>query len=438
MLSSMLRELEKVAIWHKKRKQSVFLSDTTLRDGEQMPGVRLDADAKVAIALALADAGIHSIDAGSPAASATEIEAIRRIVKEVHGPVITAHCRTLASDIDKAAEALEGGSMFKKGITLFIGISPIHRERKHRKSKAEIVRMTVEAIQYAKQYFRIVTFGPEDAARTEPEYLHEICREAIDAGATTVGFADTVGFLTPEKAADRIKSIQDNVANLSHALLAVHFHNDLGLGTANALACIAAGVDIVQGTINGIGERAGNTPLEEVVMALEMHRDQYGVDHGVDPRKLCELSRIVAELTGFHPAKNKAVVGEGIFTTESGVHQDGLLKDPTSYLPFLPEAIGGNPIKLVLGKHSGRRAVHYRMQEQGIILNDEQVQRVVDHLKMSPRKSAYESAEDVRALFAEVFPGGLGRSSDGDGADRDASTGSQQSIAPGSSSPESR
>jgi len=412
MLSRMLRQLERTVIWHRKRGQHVFLSDTTLRDGEQMPGIRLDPDAKVAVAKALAEAGIHSIDAGSPAASAEEIEAVRRIAREARGPVITAHCRTLPSDIDRVAEAFgEARRPYKKAITLFIGVSPIHRERKHRKSKAEILRITVDAIQYAKRHFRLVTFGPEDAGRAEPEYLHELYREAIDAGATTIGFADTVGILTPEKAADRIKGILDSVPNINYALLAVHFHNDLGLGTANALACIAEGVDIVQGTINGIGERAGNTPLEEVVMALKLHPDQYRVACGVDPQKLRQLSRLVARLTGFTPPANKPVVGDGLFVTESGVHQDGLLKDPASYLPFLPEEVGAEPIHLVLGKHSGRRAVHHRMEQIGLLLSDEQVQRVVEHLKRCPARSVYASEDDLRSLVSEVFPADLSQES---------------------------
>lgn len=404
MLSVLLRQIERTVIWHHKRKQHVFLSDTTLRDGEQMPGIRLDPEQKVAVAKALADAGIHSIDAGSPAASEEEVEAIRRIVRQVRGPIITAHCRTLAADIDRVADALEAARPYHKSVTLFIGVSPIHRQKKHNKSKAEIVRMSVEAIQYAKRHFRLVTFGPEDASRAEPDYLHEIYREAIDAGATTIGFADTVGILTPGKAADRIKRIQDSVPNMAHALLAVHFHNDLGLGTANALASVEAGVDIVQGTINGVGERAGNTPLEEVVMALQLHRDQYRVECGVEPAKLKALSCLVSRLTGFVPALNKPVVGEGLFVTESGVHQDGLLKDPASYLPFLPADVGAGPIQLVLGKHSGRRAVRHLAERFEIALNDEHVQRVVRHLKGKPARKSYRTEEDFRTLLAEVFP----------------------------------
>jgi 2-isopropylmalate synthase len=407
MFSRVLRMIERLAIMRHKLKGLLFLSDTTLRDGEQMPGVRLSPAEKVQIAEALERAGLHSIDAGFPAAGQEEIESIRQIAKTVRGPVINAHCRTLPADIDAAREALGGLSMFKRAVTLFVGISPIHRERKHHKTKAEIIQMAVDAITYAKQYFRIVTFGPEDASRTEPEFLHEIYDEAIAAGATTCGFADTVGYLTPDKAADCIKGIQDNVRNMDRALLAVHFHNDLGMATANALACIKQGVNIVQGTVNGLGERAGNTPLEEVVMALELHPDEFPVKCHVHSEELYSLSQLVARLTGIEPAPTKAVIGRNIFRTEAGVHQDGVLKDPHVYLPFLPEQVGAPPMELVLGKHSGRRAVAHRAAEIGAELTDEQVNLVLQHLKNAPRRRMYVTAKDVGQLLAEVFPTGL-------------------------------
>jgi 2-isopropylmalate synthase len=407
MLSTVLRQVELASIWLHKRKGLLFLSDTTLRDGEQMPGVRLNPQQKLEIALALARAGIHSIDAGFPAAAQEEIDSIRQIARSVRGPVINAHCRTLAADIDAAREALGELSVFKRAVTLFVGISKLHREQKHRKSKAEIVKITVDAIGYAKRYFQIVTFGPEDASRTEPDFLHEIYKEAIDAGATTCGFADTVGYLTPDKAADRIKSIQDHVPNISRALLAVHFHNDLGLGTANALACIKQGVNIVQGTVNGLGERAGNTPLEEVIMAITVHPDEYPVKCRVRTKELYELSRLVARLTGVEPAPAKAVIGGNVFRTEAGVHQDGVLKDPSVYLPYLPEQIGAPPVQLVLGKHSGRRAVAHRAAEIGATLSDEQVNQVLQHLKQHPRLTSYATGDEVRQLLVEVFPSGV-------------------------------
>jgi len=406
MLSTVLRQVELASIWLHKRKGLLFLSDTTLRDGEQMPGVRLNPAEKLQIAQGLARVGIHSIDAGFPAAAQEEIDSIQQIAQTVRGPVINAHCRTLQSDIDAAREALEGLSIFKRAVTLFVGISKLHREQKHKKTKAEIVQMTVEAIGYAKRYFQIVTFGPEDASRTEPEFLHEIYKEAIDAGATTCGFADTVGYLTPDKAADRIKAIQDNVPNIHQAMLAVHFHNDLGLGTANALACIKQGVNIVQGTINGLGERAGNTPLEEVIMAITVHPDEYPVKCHIRTKELYELSRLVARLTGVEPAPAKAVIGGNVFRTEAGVHQDGVLKDPSVYLPFLPEQVGAPPVQLVLGKHSGRRAVAHRAAEIGRTLSDTEVGQVLQYLKQHPRRSSYASAQEVCELLDEVFLSG--------------------------------
>ncbi|MCI0491996.1 MAG: pyruvate carboxyltransferase [Planctomycetes bacterium] len=432
MLARVLRQIELASIWRHKRKGLLFLSDTTLRDGEQMPGVRLNPDEKVEIAQALARVGIHSIDAGFPATSREEIESIRQIAKTVRGPVINAHCRTLKADIDAAREALDDLSLFRRAVTLFIGISKLHREQKHHKTKSEIIRLTVDAIQYAKQYFQIVTFGPEDASRTEPDFLHEIYQEAIEAGATTCGFADTVGYLTPSKAVDCIKGVQDNVPSIGHAMLAVHFHNDLGMGTANALACVKQGVNIVQGTINGLGERAGNTPLEEVIMAISLHSDEFPVRCHIHTEELYALSRLVARLTGVEPAPAKAVIGKNVFRTEAGVHQDGVLKDPSVYLPFLPEQIGAPPVELVLGKHSGRRAVAYRSAEVGTTLTDQQVERVLKYLKNQPRLRSYASAEEVRSLLAEVLSGDLPNSP---GAESLAATTVIQTVA---ATPQSR
>jgi 2-isopropylmalate synthase len=410
LVSRVIRQIELTIIWRHKRKGILFLSDTTLRDGEQMPGIRLSPESKVKIAQALAASGIHSIDAGFPAAAPAEIEGIQQIVRAVKGPVINAHCRALKADIDAAVEALKDAPLTKRGVTLFVGISPVHREHKHRKSKAEILKMIMDAVQYAKERFRIVTFGPEDSSRTEPDYLYETFREAIAAGCTTVGFADTVGVLTPEKAADCIKGIQDNVPNIGDALLGVHFHNDLGLATANALACVAQGVNIVQGTVNGIGERAGNTSLDEIVMALHLHHDQYRREFHVDPRCLYQVSRLVAELSGHKPPRNKAVVGDNIFITGSGVHQDGLLKDPVSYLPFMPEDVGAPGIRFVLTKHSGKHAVAHTIGQHGVRLSDEQVQQVLQHLKSSARLPMYDLPEELDQLLDEVFCGAVRRS----------------------------
>lgn len=403
MWSMLTRNITQAVIRMQKQSKEIKISDTTLRDGEQMPGVRLSPEAKVKIARALAKAGIHSIDAGFPAAAPDEVYAIQRIVKEVKGPIIMAHCRTLRSDIDHAVEALDGGWRHQKGVQLFIGISPQHRELKHRKSKSEIIKIAVDAIDYAKRYFNIISFGPEDASRTEPDFLYEAYREAIDAGATAIGFADTVGILTPEKAADTIKKIQDYVPNIDQVMLGVHFHNDLGLATANALACVAAGANIVQGTIAGIGERAGNTAIEELVMALHLHKDQYGRKCTVDLTQLMGLGLLVSELTGVKTPPNKSIIGSHIFVSESGVHQDGLLKDLSTYLPFLPEEIGAGAVELVLGKHSGRKAVKHRYKELGVYLTEEEVNHVLKYLKEGEGNRLHRTDQDLKGLLAEIF-----------------------------------
>lgn len=368
-----------------KNSGTVLFSDTTLRDGEQMPGATLDPEDKLRIALSLEAAGVHSIDAGFPASSAADVEAIRRMIGVVKKPVLTALCRTVRGDVDAADEALKGNPTNKRGVSLFCGTSPLHRQHKLQKSQAEILELITSSVGYASEKFEIVAFSPEDASRTETDYLCQCYREAIDAGATTIGFPDTVGILTPEKARDFIRTIQDNVPNLSKALLAVHFHNDLGLAVANTLACVAEGANVVQCTINGIGERAGNASLEEVAIALSLHPEQYGVDFRLDLTKLHGLCQLVAELTGLPLARNKPVGGENIFATEAGIHQDGLLKNPDTYLPYRPERVGASGLTLVIGRHSGRRAVAHRLQELGYELSEDQLNVVMQAIKQAPK-----------------------------------------------------
>lgn len=381
MFSVINRKVKRFVLRQQKNKPLVYISDTTLRDGAQMPGIRLDAKSKCIIAQALADAGVHSIDCGFPAASESALEGVKRIAASVKGPVLSALSRTVKSDIDLAAEALRGVSPLKRAITLFIGTSPLHREHKHEMTKSQIIDMAVEAIDYAQSMFEIISFGPEDASRTEPEFLFEIYDKAIQAGAMSIGFTDTVGILTPDKAADMVRRIQDQVKSMDDAMLAVHFHNDLGLATANSLACVKAGANVVQGTINGVGERAGNVAIEEVVMALTLHKDEYRKNVTVNPRALASLCELVAKLTGFAPADNKAVVGRNIFRTEAGIHQDGILSHPDTYLPFPPEAIGAGPVKLVLGESSGRNAVRHHMEASGLAPTEEHVELVLGFLK---------------------------------------------------------
>jgi 2-isopropylmalate synthase len=254
-----------------------------------------------------------------------------------------------------------------------------------------------ETVSHAAEKFAIVAFSPEDASRTEPDYLCECYRHAIDAGATTIGFPDTVGVLTPEKVRDYIRSIFENVPNLEKALLAVHFHNDLGFAVANTMAGIEEGANVVQCTVNGIGERAGNAALEEVAIALSLHQDQYGRTAKIDTTKLVPLCRLVSELTGIPLALTKPVSGENIFATEAGIHQDGLLKNPDTYLPYRPERVGADGIKLVLGRHSGRRAVAHRLEELGIDSDEARILAVLEEIKQLPKGTIIDD-ETLRQL----------------------------------------
>lgn len=385
LLRPITRLVKRLVINHHKQSGVILFSDTTLRDGEQMPGATLEPDEKLRIALALEAAGVHSLDAGFPASSEAEVEAIQRMVGAVKKPVLTALCRTLKGDIDAADRALDGQMKHKRGASLFCGTSPLHRQHKLGKSKLEVLKIIEEAVAYAANKFEIVSFACEDASRTEPDYLCECYKIAIAAGATTIGFPDTVGILTPEKSRDYMKVLKDGVPNLDRALLAVHFHNDLGLAVANTLACIAEGANVVQCTVNGIGERAGNASLEEVVMALTLHTDQYGRQHNIDTRKLAPLCKLVAELTGIGLSPMKPVAGRNVWATEAGIHQDGLLKHPDTYLPYRSEQVGGPPVQLVLGRHSGRRAVAERLRELGIEPDETRVALILDRIKDLPK-----------------------------------------------------
>ncbi|MEZ6129454.1 MAG: pyruvate carboxyltransferase [Planctomycetaceae bacterium] len=388
-------------IQHHKRSGVVLFSDTTLRDGEQMPGATLEPAEKLQIAKALEAAGVHSLDAGFPASSEADVEAIRMMVGVIRKPVLTALCRTLNSDIDAAYSALHENPLRKRGVSLFCGTSPLHRQHKLNRSRAQVVKIITDAIQYAGNTFRIIAFSPEDASRTEVDFLCECYREAIDAGATTIGFPDTVGVLTPEKTTDFIRAIQDGVPNLDRALLAVHFHNDLGLAVANTLAAIQQGANVVQCTVNGIGERAGNASLEEVVMALALHRDQYQRSFRIDTTRLAPLCRMVAELTGVTISRMKPIGGSNIFATEAGIHQDGLLKNPDTYLPFRPDMVGADGIQLVLGRHSGRRAVEHRLRQIGCDVDDAVLQAVVENIKRQPKGTVVDDRM-LQQLVQEV------------------------------------
>ncbi len=398
------RRVKREVIRHHRRRGVVLFSDTTLRDGEQMPGATLDPDEKVRIAQALDELGVHSLDAGFPASSVADREAIRRMSPVVKRPVLTALCRTLPGDIDAAEEALQDRARHKRGVSLFCGTSPLHRRDKLGKDKSQVLRMITDAVCYATEKFEIVACSPEDASRTELDFLCEIYREVIDAGVTTIGFPDTVGVLTPDKVRDMLRQIQDNVPNIDKALLAVHFHNDLGCAVANTLEGIREGANVVQCTVNGIGERAGNTSLEEVAVAMSLYPELYGPLGKLDVSQLVPLCRLVSQLTGVPLPINKPIAGQTVFASEAGIHQDGLLKNPDTYLPFRPEHVGADGVRLILGRHSGRRAVEHRLHGMGLRIDDAHVNAVLDAIKSQP-KDVLITDDHLRRIVSDATTG---------------------------------
>jgi len=385
-------------VQHIRRAGAVLVSDTTLRDGDQAPGVDFHPHDKVVIAKALEGIGVHSIDAGFAAASPDDFESLRMIARGVENIMVMSLSRLVPGDIDAADRALAGRAAHRRGVSLFLGVSPLHREFKLRKTQDEVVAMIEGAVEYACARFQVVAFAPEDASRTEPEFLCRCYRAAIAAGATSVAFPDTVGILTPEKTREFIRLIRSEVPELERALLAVHFHNDLGLAVANTLAAVSEGADVVQSTIGGLGERAGNAAMEEVVLALRLHAEQYGRDTRIDLRRLTELGRLVSKATGISPSPTKPIFGTNIFATEAGVHQDGILKNAESYLPYPPELVGHREgIRLVIGKHSGKRAVAHRLQRLGILVDEDEAERLLEQIKQLPRPS---DADDDKTLAA--------------------------------------
>lgn len=372
MMESHLKVLEErlrgtvkdVLIKKIKRERKIFIGDTTLRDGEQAPGASLDVEQKLQIAKQLDRLGVDSIEAGFPISSKEDFEAVRLISCRVKRPVITALCRCKREDIDCAREALIKGHRW--GLALFMGTSSILRRYSLKKSKEDVLQTIKDAILYARKFTDNIAFGAEDASRTEPEFLYMVYREAIKAGALVIGFPDTVGILTPDEVKDVISGIKVNVPNLDRAFMAVHFHNDLGLAVANTLAAISSGVNIVQCTINGIGERAGNTSLEEVIMVLKTRKEYYRAKIGINTEELFKTSGLVSRLTGLSVSANKAIVGENVFASEAGIHQAALLRSRVTYEIIKPEDVGQEGTKIVLGRHSGKHAMINRMEKLGI------------------------------------------------------------------------
>lgn len=386
----------------------VIVFDTTLRDGEQCPGASMNLREKLEVARQLARLQVDVIEAGFPVISDGDFESVQTIAEQVKGPVIAGLARCVPQDIDAAGAAIKPAG--ERGrIHVFLATSKIHREHKLKKANEEILRLAAEGVERARTYTKDVEFSPEDASRTEPEFLAQVTEAAIAAGATTVNIPDTVGFAVPDQFGELIRYLFDNVSNIDDAVISVHCHNDLGLAVANSLAAIRAGARQVEGTINGIGERAGNVALEEVVMALKTRSDFYqGLDTGINTREIVKTSRLVSRMSGLMLARSKAIVGENAFAHSAGIHQDGILKRRETYEIMDPRTIGWGETELPLTKHSGRHALVRRLEHLGYVLSDEEIGQVFTRFKEVGDKKKFVYDDDLAALVDDATTGSGG------------------------------
>ena len=379
-------------------KEKVIIFDTTLRDGEQSPGATLSVQEKLEVARQLAKLGVDIIEAGFPYSSPGDTEAVRLIAKEVEGPVICGLARTRREDIDKAAEALEPAK--KKRIHIFIATSDIHMEYKLKMTRDKVLKTAVEMVAYAKSFTDNIEFSPEDAGRSDPNFLYEILEATIDAGATTVNIPDTVGYTVPVEFGNLIKGIKENVKNINKAIISVHCHNDLGLAVGNSLSAVLNGARQVECTINGIGERAGNCSLEEITMILKT-RPTLGFYTTIDTTQIYRTSRLVSNLMNMIVQPNKAIVGANAFSHESGIHQDGFLKYKRTYEIMNPEDVGLLTSQLPLGPRSGRHALKERLMELGYQLNEEELDIAFLRFKEIADKKKRVGDKDLESIVRE-------------------------------------
>ncbi len=377
----------------------VIIFDTTLRDGEQSAGAGLTVEEKLRIAHQLNKLGVDVIEAGFAGSSPGDFEAVRRIANEVEGPIITSLARAVDADIDAAGRAFEGVENAR--IHVFISASDIHLMHQMRKDRETIMDMAVHGVERAKSYVDDVEFSAMDASRTEPEYLYTMLEAVIRAGATTVNITDTVGYSTPDEFGALIRGVIENVPNIEQAVISVHCHNDLGMASANSLAAIENGARQVEGCINGLGERAGNAALEEVIMAVETRPDHYGVTTGINLREIGNSSRMVSSIFGFPIQANKAIVGQNAFRHSSGIHQDAFLKERTTFEIMEPESVGWRGQALVLGKLSGRAGLRARLHELGYDLTDEELTDVFVTFKDLADTKREITDMDLEALMSE-------------------------------------
>lgn len=383
----------------------VRIFDTTLRDGEQSPGASLTSAEKLEVARALARMGVDIIEGGFPAASPDDLEAVRRIAVEVGNaqsgtpPVICGLARARSEDIDLAWEAVRHARFPR--IHTFIATSEIHMKHKLRLDKSQVLDRTSRMVKYASNLCPDVEFSPEDAGRSDPEFLYEVLAAAIEAGATTLNIPDTVGYTMPAEYGALIKGILDRTPGIDRCVVSVHCHNDLGLATANTLAGLHAGARQAEVTVNGIGERAGNTSLEEVVMSLQTRRSLFQLSTGIDTTHIARVSKLVSNYTGMVVQPNKAIVGANAFAHEAGIHQDGMLKHQQTYEIMRPEMVGVSTTRLVLGKHSGRHAFKARLGELGYLFHDEEIDKAFSRFKALADKKKIITDADLEALASE-------------------------------------
>ncbi|MCB9770274.1 MAG: 2-isopropylmalate synthase [Candidatus Omnitrophica bacterium] len=378
----------------------VRIFDTTLRDGEQSPGASMNTAEKLEVAALLAELGVDIIEAGFPISSEGDFEAVKAIAERIEGPTIAGLARAVPADIDRCWEAVKHNP--RPRIHTFIATSQIHLEKKLRKSPEEVIQFAVEAVKRARGYCEDVEFSTEDAARTSPDYICEIVERTIEAGATTINIPDTVGYSNPWEYGRLIEYVFEKVPNVHDAIISVHCHNDMGLAVANSLAAVRAGARQVECTINGIGERAGNASLEEIVMNLATRKDFFGYETGIRTEKIYRASRLVSNITGLVVQPNKAIVGQNAFAHEAGIHQDGMIKDKSTYEIMTPESVGWRGTSMVMGKHSGRHAFVQRLKELGFILKEEQVQLAFHDFKDLADRKKDVFDEDLEAICRRV------------------------------------
>jgi 2-isopropylmalate synthase len=379
--------------------ERVYIFDTTLRDGEQSPGASMNPDEKLRVARQLERMGVDIIEAGFPVASDGDFDSVRQIASEIRGCQIAALARANLADIDRAWEAVGGAA--NPRIHTFISSSDIHLEYQLRKSREQVLKEAVAAVAHASRYTKNVEFSPMDATRSDRDYLCQMVEATIAAGATTINIPDTVGYAIPAEFGNLIATLFAKVKNIRQAVISVHCHNDLGLATANALAAVKNGARQVECTINGIGERAGNSAMEEVVMALKTRKDYFGLTTGIKTEYIHQTSRLLTQITGIPVQPNKAIVGANAFAHESGIHQDGLIKEKITYEIMTPQSVGISDTHIVLGKHSGRHAIANRLKEMGYAMSDEEISRIFVRFKelADVKKEVFD--EDLEAIVYE-------------------------------------